>query len=40
MLFIILTYHNNLLKKMNSNINYNFKNNYNILNNNYFLNKN
>ena len=41
MLFIILTYHNNLLKKMNSDKNYNFeknsnfKSNYNILNNDY-----
>ena len=45
MLFIILTYYNNLLKKMNSDENYNFKknpdfeSNYNILNNDYFLNE-
>ena len=39
MLFITLTYYNNLLKKINSDKNYNFKkdfnfkNNYSILNN-------
>ena len=45
MLFITLTYHNNLLKKMNSDKNYNSKKNFNfesncnILNNNYSSNK-
>ena len=45
MLFIILTYHNNLLKKMNNDKNYNskknpdFKSNYNTLNDNYSLDK-
>ena len=41
MLFIILTYHNNLLKKMNNNENYNskkdsnIKSDYNTLDNDY-----